>query len=330
MSTNGMMVIDTVEPTVEMQNEEQASSRPAAREYDYAAILATSQRVSWKLEDIIGGGKKLDWSRPFMPETLAGARLPFLSAAEQLKLNHIRGKGYLYLFGAVEEFILPFVMEHARERVGMDDYETRAFLQFAAEEAKHIHLFNLFRQEFDAGFRTEAKLIGPPEAIAKAVMAHHPLAVALVTLHIEWMTQRHYTDSVQSDVSLDPQFSSLLKNHWLEEAQHAKLDTLMVEAIAAKLGPQEIAKGIEDYAKIGAFLDAGLGQQVQFDVEALEAATARKLGDAEREQLVAAQTRAMRWTFLGSGMTHPRFLATLGRISPEGRRAVEQMAPAFC
>ena len=46
------------------------------------------------------------------------------------------------------------------------------------------------------------------------------------------MTQGHYVESVQNDQELDPQFKSLLKHHWMEEAQHTKLDTLMVEAIA--------------------------------------------------------------------------------------------------
>ena len=62
-------------------------------------------------------------------------------------------------------------------------------------------------------------------------------------LHIEWMTQRHYMDSVKDDQSLDPQFKSLLKHHWMEEAQHAKLDTLMVEALAEGRSAREIEGG---------------------------------------------------------------------------------------
>ena len=39
------------------------------------------------------------------------------------------------------------------------------------------------------------------------------------------MTQLHYLDSVKDDGDLDPLFKSLLRHHWMEEAQHAKLDT---------------------------------------------------------------------------------------------------------
>ena len=57
--------------------------------------------------------------------------------------------------------------------------------------------------------------------------------MALVILHIEWITQRHYIESVKDVVELDPLFKSLLRHHWMEEAQHAKLDTLMIDALAA-------------------------------------------------------------------------------------------------
>jgi hypothetical protein len=64
--------------------------------YDYAPILATSQRVNWRIEDILGGEKKLDFTKPFMPESLARVEpLKFLDRDEKLVLNHIRANGYL-------------------------------------------------------------------------------------------------------------------------------------------------------------------------------------------------------------------------------------------
>ena len=39
-----------------------------------------------------------------------------------------------------------------------------------------------------------------------AVLSHSPLGVALVILGIEWMTQKHYLESVRDDEDLDPQF----------------------------------------------------------------------------------------------------------------------------
>jgi P-aminobenzoate N-oxygenase AurF len=299
--------------------------------YTYEGVLATAQRVNWKIDDIIGDGKRLDFDRPFMPEALAGVRkLDFLSPDEQRTLNQIRGLGYLVMFGLVEEFILPFVLDHARPRLAGDDYRTRALIQFASEEAKHIQLFKRFREEFDAGFGHRCEVIGPPEAVAAKVLAHSPLAVALLTLHIEWFVQQHYLESIKDDQDLDPQFKSLLKHHWMEEAQHTKLDTLMVEELAAATAPEDIRKAVDEYLEIGAFIDAGIQQQAQLDLDSLERATGRRLSAEERERFSEAQLKALRWTFLGSGITHPNFLATVGKLGPGLREKLEAVAPAFC
>jgi hypothetical protein len=299
--------------------------------YTYEGALEASARVNWQIADIIGGDKRLDFARPFMPENLARTEaLAFLTAAQKRTLNQIRGNAYLCIFGLVEEFILPFVMDHVRPHLQQDGTRTRALLQFATEEAKHIHLFREFRSEFARGFGTDCDVIGPPEAIAAAVLKHHPLAVALTILHIEWMTQRHYIESVKDNRNLDPQFKSLLRHHWMEEAQHAKLDTLMVDAIAAGCTEEEIRKAIDEYVEIGGFLDGGLKQQTEFDLAAFEEATGRILDAVERDEFVRVQHQANRWTYIGTGMTHPNFLETVRQLDEAGRRKLEEIAPAFC
>ena len=299
--------------------------------YTYEATLKSSQKAAWKLDDIIGGDKSLDFSRSFMPESLARtAELEFLDSHEQRVLNQIRGHAYLNIFGLVEEFILPFVVDHARPHLSGDDWRVRALLQFASEEAKHIQLFKRFRDEFQRGFAQSCDVIGPPAEIARAVMAHDPLGVALAILHIEWMTQRHYLESIEDDGGLDPLFKSLLKHHWMEEAQHAKLDTLMVEALADGRSRAEIGRGVDDYLAIGGLLDAGVAQQVELDLAAFERATGRRFADSERERVRAVQLQANRWTYLGSGMTHPEFLGTVGKLDAEQRARLEGIAPAFC
>ena len=121
--------------------------------YSYESALTASSRINWKVEDIIGGQKKLDFTKPFLPESLAQVNnLAFLTPAEKTTLNQIRGHEYLSMFGLVEEFILPYVVDHARPQLSGDDYRARALLGFAGEEAKHIHLFKRFREEFEEGF----------------------------------------------------------------------------------------------------------------------------------------------------------------------------------
>jgi hypothetical protein len=41
------------------------------RKYSYQETLIAAQKVNWRIEDIIGGDKRLDFTKPFMPEPLA-------------------------------------------------------------------------------------------------------------------------------------------------------------------------------------------------------------------------------------------------------------------
>ena len=287
-------------------------------QYDYEQVLRVSERVAFHIDDVLAPGARFDFMRPFLPESLARVeQLSFLSPREQLCLNQIRAHAYLGMFGTVEEFILPFVLDHARAELAASDARTRALLQFAGEEAKHIELFKRFCQRFERDFGSACELIGPAQAVAKSVLAQGPLAVALTILHIEWMTQRHYIDSVKNDQQLDIQFQKLLKYHYLEECQHAKLDTLMVLELARGMKPAEVAHCVGGYLGLIEAFDALLAQQVELDVRSLERAQKRSLSQAEWEATRSAQLAAARFTFLGTGMTHPNFLQTLNVISPE-------------
>ncbi|WP_431851471.1 hypothetical protein [Allosphingosinicella sp.] len=297
----------------------------------YERLLETSQRVNWRLDDIIGNGRKMDFSKPFLPESFARTSpLSFLSPREKLLLNQIRAFEYLAMFELVERCILPFIDDHVPAKPGQDAYRSPALAQFAAEEEKHIELFVRFRQEFVEGFHVECGFIGPAEDIGAAIRNHSPLGVAIFVLAIEWATQRHYLESVRDDDTLDPQFKSLLKNHWVEESQHAKLDALVFYEMAAKSSAGQIEAAVDDFLDIGGFIDAGLKQQVALDLGSFERAIGRTLPDADREQFLEIQHQAMRWTFLGTALRNKGFLEALGSVSQNARTRIEQVAPAFC
>src|SRR6476660_8493098 len=293
-------------------------------DFNYEATLASSLRAQWQLDDVLRADQDLDCTRNFLPESLARtAALTQLSPTEQRILNQISAHLYLSIFGVVEEFILPFVLDNARPHLLGDDWRVRAILNFASEEAKHIHLFKRFHNAFTRGFPVECQMIGPSEAIGAEVLKHDPLAVGLVILMIEWMTQQHYLGSIRDDGDLDPLFKSLLKHHWMEEAQHAKLDTLIVDALAVGRSEEQIDRAIDEFFEIGGFLDDGLKMQAGFNMDALELAIGRKVEN--RDEIIAQQHQAGRWTYIGSGMVHDRFQDTLNAIS---RRAAERMAEA--
>ena len=122
----------------------------------------------------------------------------------------------------------------------------------------------------------------------------------------------------------------MLKHHWLEESQHTNLDTLIVHEVVANSGQEQINQAFEEYAEICVFIDNGLKQQTELEVESFVGATGRNLSTSQRQELAAAVLKGMRWTYLGTGMTHPNFLASVQAIKPEARKQIEEMAVTFC
>jgi hypothetical protein len=301
-------------------------------QYSYASILKDATKITWQVDDLIGTDKPLDFTKPFLPEAIAHTRsISCLSSAEQLTLNHIRGNSYLHLFGLVEEFILPLVVGHVQS-IGYDNIQaTEAYLCFAEEESKHIRLFRQFAAAFNAGFGSRCDLIGPPQAIANFVLQHSPLGVALATLHIEWMTQKHFLESVRDNQheSLDPQFCSLLRHHWQEEAQHARLDALMVQDLAKTLDSGAIATAIDDYIAIIQYLNEGLKAQVLLDISSLERAVGRTLTELDRNEIQPIQERSYQQVFLRSGMTHSNFIQSMQALSATGAGRIAALANTF-
>ena len=293
-------------------------------DFTYETALASSLRAQWLLDDVLRADQELDFSRNFLPDSLARtATIPGFTADERRILNQISANQYICMFGVVEEFILPFLLDHARPMLRDDDFRIRALLNFASEEAKHIHLFKRFEAAFARGFPIESEILGPRDKVGTAVLRHHPLAVGLIILMIEWMTQSHYVGSIRDDSEIDPLFKSLFKHHWMEEAQHAKLDTLIVDSLAEGRSEAEIDQVIGEFFQICRYFDQSFAAQARLNVNSFERALGRSLPN--RRQLEVHQHLAARWTFLGSGLVHERFNQTLNAISAKAAARVNRM-----
>lgn len=294
--------------------------------FDYGSCVSASEKVSWKIDDVMPPGTALDFTRPFLPAALAGSELPFLDAAERLKLNQINGNAYLNLFGFVEEYILATVLQHAQAESFGDHDAIRALARFADEEAKHQALFQRYVAAFerDCGFQTE--VLGSAAEVANIILSKSPLAVMLVTLHLEIMTQAHYVECVRDDTQVDPFFAKLLHAHWLEESQHARIDALELNRMLEVSGPAQIQVAFDDYLElIGAF-DGLLRAQAEMDARTLAGALGRTFTPDQVAALEDAQHAGYRRTFLIYGMTHQTFVQHLEAISPDGAARVRVRA----
>lgn len=285
---------------------------------DYTRILLASDKASWHIDRVLPEGTRFDLSRPLLPEALVHADMLGLDRDGQQLVNAIRASSYLHVFGLVEEFILPFVLDHARGSLSGSFDRIQALLRFAEEEAKHIELFRRFSRLFRHSFGTRCDGIGPADEIGRAVLQHSPLGVALAILHIEWMTQDHYLRAVKNQRVLEPAFADLLRFHWMEEAQHARLDGLVAQEIAGTLGARKRQQAFADYVAILDLFDAGFAQQVELDLESYRRAGGT-LSPSSEECWRPQQHASYREVFLLTGLRRPRFADVLRSLVPDAQ-----------
>src|SRR5215831_9822931 len=295
-------------------------------------VIHSSEKVAWTIESVLGPEARFDLRRPLLPDSLANvAKISCLSDAERLTLNQIRGHAYLYLFSFVEEYIIATAVRHSSAEVFGDHTALRALLRFAEEEVKHQEMFRRACRLFKQSFGHEPEVLPNPQAVAEVILSHKPMAVLLITLHLEIMTQQHFVESFRRGTTdeLDPLFRQLLRHHWLEEAQHAKIDTLELHKLSADATPELREQSIDDYLKIVGALDGLLTQQAKNDIATLARVLGRQFSEAEHREMLEAQAGAYRRTFVGLGISSPAFVEEVQRLSPAGALKVAEVSKKY-
>lgn len=302
------------------------------REAEYKSCVQSSERLAWRLDDVFPSDQRLDFEHDFLPEALVSIeRIGCLSPAERRTLNQIRGNSYAHLFGFVEEYIIGLTVSQASSAVSRSGMHLRALLRFAEEEVKHRELFRRYNAAFNRDFRTPVGVLGSADAVAAVILSKSRLGVLIVTMHLELLTQQHYVESVRDNVraDLDPLFATILKRHWLEEAQHARIDFLEAQELAEKSTPEDLDTALRDYADILAAFDGLLGQQAEMDLQSLERAVGRTFTEAEQAEILGAQKPAYRKLFIGMGLTNAGFVSRMGQISTDAQRRINELVPLY-
>jgi hypothetical protein len=282
------------------------------------------------VNDVFPAGAALDFQKWFMPKAMfAGNDLAFLNADERRKLNQIYGNAYAYLFYFVEAYIIDMAMRHAEAELYGNDDNLRAMLRFAEEEVKHQQMFLRFGEMFKSSFGSECDVVPNPQAVAQVILSKTPMAVTLVTLHLEIITQAHFVECMRDDKDMDAQFVSLFRHHWMEESQHAKLDALELTKLRRDATPEMVQQAIDDYFAIAGAFAGLLGEQAKLDVVSLERALGRTFSTEERQAIETAQRKSYHRTFLGSGVTNTTFLEFLAEHFPGALPGAAQAAAAF-
>jgi hypothetical protein len=294
--------------------------------YTYAGCIEQAYKVNWKIKDVLGN-LEFDLSRPWLPTELSGGGAIFcLNPLEKLKLTQVEMGAYAHLFGFVEAFIAPLMADLALDTEMEDGDAFEALTNFASEEIKHIHLFREIRQRVDQRLGFPLALIGEQHEIAHAVLSRNRGAVLLLTAAIEWFTQQHYLDAMKHSDSLDPLTKEIFRCHWMEEAQHARLDHLETLRVFKEMTEQDRDRAIDDLVWLLAAVDGLLQQQVMFDAVNLGRHLGRSFKSEEQEEIRQGLLKAKRHAFLESGVTHPNFLELFLVVTTPDQRAKVQRA----
>jgi hypothetical protein len=230
-----------------------------------------------------------------------------LDEEDRRRLTQIEMAAYAHLFGYVEEFIAPKMVTLARDHELQAGDAFDALTNFAAEEVKHMTLFREVRRRVDQALGFETALVGGEKETARFVLSKSTGAMLLLTAAIEWFTQIHYRDAMHDDEALDSLTRRVFRAHWQEEAQHAKLDHMETLRAFAPMTPEEKDRAIDDLIELVAGVDGLLKEQSRLDLANFERLRGRALGPQQRDEVAREILRAKRWTFIESGVTHPRF-----------------------
>lgn len=217
---------------------------------------------------------RLDWSRGFLPDALAGAPAE-LWQLERRKLTQIAARGYVELAGAFEGAIL--------RRSAQDPI----LHSTARAMARVLEQMRAFASAFDAGF-DERVARAPLDAVIDAVADASPVALRLLAIHAAKVAERHVHAAEGGREPIDASFGAILRAHRDASAGPSR------QRLGALLHANELedagARGVA-YAKCRGVLAAAaryMRAQCMYDVDALERAMGRSLPAAEKAAVARA------------------------------------------
>jgi hypothetical protein len=296
----------------------------------YAKCIEVSKRVRFDIDRDVIRGRRFDVTKKFLPDGLSKVNeVKFLSAAERRLLSQIQGRTYANMFGLVERFIGPKILEVSREHWLGDQIKFEALVRFTDEELKHQELFRrierLAGEDMPAGYT----FLPQPNEVAAAVLGKSSWAVLALVCHIELFVLQHYHASIDPDAGLSELYKDVFLHHAREESQHAILDELEWRRENANLSSAERDRAVDDLIELVAAVDGLLQMQAGADAEYFLTNRERAFTDEEQAQVRAGVLKAYRWQYIVSGVQDARFQAILGdMLTPEQVERIERaLAP---
>jgi hypothetical protein len=296
----------------------------------YAKCIEASKRVRWEIDRDVIRGREFDFTKKFLPDTLAQiAGFNLSNPDERRFLSQIQGRTYANMFGLVERFIGAKMLDVTRGHALGDQVVMESLVRFTDEELKHQELFRRLEVMMAMDMPKGYTFLPQPNDVANAVLGKCTWAVLGLTCHIELFSIDHYRQSIDRDADASELWKDVFLFHMREESQHAVLDEMEWQREDAKLTPSQRDAAVGDLIELVAAVDGLLQVQATADAGYFTQVVPRKLGKGEAADLREALLRAYRWQYIVSGVKNERFLAILGGMLTPAQmgRIVAALAP---
>ena len=286
----------------------------------YAVAVDASKRVRWDIDRDVIRGREFDFSRKFLPDSLALIeRFGNLNAEGRRLVSHIQGRTYANMFGLVERFIGAKFLDVSRDHSLGDQKAFEALVRSTDEELKHQELFRRLDAMMAAQMPAGYTFLPEPNGVAQAVLGKSTWSVLGLTALIELFVMAHYRSSIEPDTALSDLWKDVFMYHWREESQHVILDELEWRREHEKLDDAARDRAVDDLIALAGAVDGLLQLQAKADAEYFSAiAGMRPVQEAERVR--AAFLAAYRWQYIVSGAQEPRFNAILASLTTPAQR----------
>jgi hypothetical protein len=288
----------------------------------YAKCIEVSKRIRWDIDKDVIRARKLDFTQKFLPDGLSKlGMLESLTQGEKRLASQIQGRTYANMFGLVERFIAPKVLEVSRQHWLGDQTAFEALVRFTDEELKHQEMFRRMERLAAEGMPAGYGFLPQPNEVAAAVLGKSTWAVLALICHIELFVLAHYRQAIEPDPELSPLWKDVFTYHAREESQHAILDELEWMRENGNLTREQRDQGVDDLIALVGAVDGIVQVQAKADAAYFNALTGK--------DIEATFLAAYRWQYIVSGVQDPRFNEILGgMITPaQGERIGAALKP---
>jgi hypothetical protein len=279
----------------------------------YAKCIEVSKRVRFDIDRDVIRAREFDFRAKFLPDGLSKVReLAFLGSEEKRLFSQVQGRTYANMFGLVERFIGPKMLQASTDHWLGDQTAFEALVRFTEEELKHQELFRRIERMSAAGMAPGYVFLPQPNEVAAVVLGKHSWAALALICHIELFVLAHYREAIEPDAELSPLWKDVFTFHAREESQHALIDELEWQREDAKLSAAERDTAVDDLIALVGAVDGILQTQAKADSSYFLSVCSRSFSATQAMAIGRTMLAAYRWQYIVSGVQDERFRKILG------------------